>query len=626
MNRWKYGVAALGIVGTACFSPVAHAASFIDIDLNGSFLFEGEMPITNIAIANPEVADIVRPSGMNSQVLIVGVASGSTTLYVWYEDGTIEDYVINVGIDNLGQARAIQRAIGLPRVQVQVVGDGAQGGRRVLLRGTVKNQAEHDMAMKIAMLYANGKVEEGSQNTSTKSSADDITSDQEFEYDFDYQSTKVYENVVDLLTIEVPSQIRLEAQLIEIGVDDAKDIGLKYHRTTGMTIDDEKTGFVSVEVGDPGEFSFGESIVGHADNYNWLWRHFSAINASLNLLITEGKAKVLSRPSVSTMSGAKAKIFIGGQIPYPVPTGTGDNITIKWKDYGIRLNIRHSIVHLHEGSTMVIGGLLNSEDTKTVTKIPLLSSIPIIGEFFKHTSSSTDKRELMILITPVLVDENTPARMSDKMEDYYSKGQEQAKARKDVDLNADYKAEKERAAAAEAERVRKEQEAEREAVAAEWRARENNVPRVRPGDAWKRIEFPPDEEAVQEAAAAAEEPAAPETEEPTPASKEPVTAEEPAAAEETETTESEKTPKSSDERKNIAARLNANNRPPKTEAELAEIARARKERENAVKEWRESDNPSSPVRPGNAWARVGFPPDEGEKYGNEDKTSEQSEE
>ncbi|MBQ9597079.1 MAG: pilus assembly protein N-terminal domain-containing protein, partial [Bacteroidales bacterium] len=339
MNRWKYGVAALGVMGTTFFSPVAQAAAYIDIDLNGSFLFEGEMPITNIAIANPEVADIVRPSGFDSQVLIVGIAPGSTTLFVWYEDGTIEDYVVNVGIDDIGQARAIQRAIGLPRVRVQVVSDKTGGGRRVLLRGTVKNQVEHDMAMKVALLYAIGKAEV-SQNTSSKSSTDDITSDQEFEYGFDYQSDKVYDNVVDLLTIESPSQIRLEAQLIEISVDDAKNIGLKYHRTTGMTVDDTNTGFVSVEMGDPGEFNVGESIVGHADNHNWLWRHFSAINASLNLLITEGKAKVLSRPSVSTMSGAKAKIFIGGQIPYPVPTGNSDNITIKWKDYGIRLNIR----------------------------------------------------------------------------------------------------------------------------------------------------------------------------------------------------------------------------------------------------------------------------------------------
>ncbi|MBR1553208.1 MAG: pilus assembly protein N-terminal domain-containing protein [Schwartzia sp.] len=626
MNRWKYGIAALGCIGTACFSPVAQAAAYIDIDLNGSFLFEGEMPITNIAIANPEIADIVRPSGFDSQVLIVGTGSGSTTLFVWYEDGTMEDYVVNVGIDDVGQARAIQRAIGLPKVQVQVV-SGEKGSRRVLLRGTVKNQAEHDMAIKIAMLYANSKEGSASQSVSTKSSADDITSDAEFEYDFDYQSSKGYDNIIDLLTIEAPSQIRLEAQLIEISVDDAKNIGLKYHQTTGMTVDDTNTGFVSVEMGDAGEFTFGESIVGHADNKNWLWRHFSAINASLNLLITEGKAKVLSRPSVSTMSGAKAKIFIGGQIPYPVPTGTGDNVTIKWKDYGIRLNIRptveedgtitaevhagvsrldyahmvttssasvpsittreaHSIVHLHDGSTMVIGGLLNSEDTKTVTKIPLLSSIPIIGEFFKHTSTSTDKRELMILITPVIVDENTPARMSDKMHDYYSKGQEQEKARKDVDLNAEHRAEKKKA---EAERARKEWEAEQEAAGAEWRARaNNNVPRVRPGDAWKRTELPPEEEAAAEAA-------------------EPVENAEPAEpAESVETAEPVETPKETPREDSRAAREEQRTAPAMSEEE-----RIRKEQEMEQKAEHEArENPDSRVRLGNAWARVDFPPDE----------------
>lgn len=657
MNRWKYGVAALGVMGTTFFSPVAQAAAYIDIDLNGSFLFEGDMPITNIAIANPEVADIVRPSGFNSQVLLVGNSPGSTTLFVWYENGIVEDYVVNVGIDDTGQARAIQRAIGLPRVQVQVVSDKGGGGRRVLLRGTVKDQAEHDMAIKVASLYVNGKAEK-SEKASTEVSTDDITSDQEFEYGFDYQSARNYENIVDLLTIESPVQIRLEAQLIEISVDDAKDIGLKFRRTAGMTMDDEKTGFVSVEMGDPGEFNVGESIVGHPDNHSWIWRHFSAINASLNLLITQGKAKVLSRPSVSTMSGSKAKIFIGGQIPYPVPTGNGENITIKWKDYGIRLNIRptvdedgmitaevhagvsrldyahmittstasvpsintreaHSIVHLHEGSTMVIGGLLNSEDMKTVTKVPLLSSIPIIGEFFKHTSTSTDKRELMILITPVIVDEDTPARMSDKMHDYYNKGQEQEKARKDVDLNADRKAAEEKAAE---EKARKEQEA----VEAEWRARENNVPRVRPGNAWKRVDFPPDEEPIDPVAAeAGEKPVA--NQEPI-ATDEPTAQEESAATEETVAVETPETaePEKAEEQKNIASNLNAKGNRPRTEEKMEEYARASSERAAEVNKWRESGGSS--VRPGNAWARVSFPPDEEEKGSSESKNPEQPDE
>ena len=66
---------------------------------------------------------------------------------------------------------------------------------------------------------------------------------------------------------------------------------------------------------------------------------------------------------------------------------------------------------------MAIGGLMNSQDSKVITKVPLLSSIPIIGEFFKHTSTTKDQREIMILITPTIVDSNTPVRGGREMDE-----------------------------------------------------------------------------------------------------------------------------------------------------------------------------------------------------------------
>lgn len=598
MNRLKYGVAALGFMGTAFFAPVAQAAEYIDIDLNGSFLFEGESPITNIAIANPAVADIVRPSGFDSQVLIVGVGSGSTTLFVWYENGLVEEYTVTVGIDDMGKARAIQQMIGLPRVRVQVVSIGDGSARRVLLRGSVRNQAEHDMALKVASLYTGDtQKEDAKQSGSSSSATNNITSDSEFEYNFDYRSSRMYPNVVDLLVIENPSQIRLEAQLIEISSDDAENYGFRY-------------GSVNTEGSIRSSYESTRSNDANTWINTWVSSALSTTNVSLNYLIQKGKAKVLSRPSVSTMSGAKAKIFIGGQLPVPVTDGNGSE-SIQWKDYGIRLNIRptmeedgsitaevhagvsrldytnivttsstsvpgvtareaHSIVHLSNGSTMVVGGLLNSEDIKTVSKVPLLSAIPIIGEFFKHTESSTERRELIILITPVIVNENTPARMSEKMQDYYDTGREEAKSRKDVDLNDDRKAEEE-------ERARK----EREAIDAEWRARENNVPRVRPANAWNRVYFPEDDGAAVEAANAAQAESTPE--------------------------DSDVQLGSDQSEKRSVGNVKAAE---KTPAEIEEEERARKAREADVAKWRADGNSTPRVRPGNAWERIEFPPDD----------------
>lgn len=84
---------------------------------------------------------------------------------------------------------------------------------------------------------------------------------------------------------------------------------------------------------------------------------------------------------------------------------------------------------------MAIGGLLNSEDSKTISKIPLLGDLPIIGQFFRHTSKTRDNRELLILITPTLVSEDTEQPMSQQMKQGYEVSQRYARNRENVNLN-----------------------------------------------------------------------------------------------------------------------------------------------------------------------------------------------
>ena len=87
---------------------------------------------------------------------------------------------------------------------------------------------------------------------------------------------------------------------------------------------------------------------------------------------------------------------------------------------------------------MVIGGLMDSSESKRVQKIPLLGDIPVLGEFFKYTSKSRDKRELIIVVTPYLVgtEDTHHAAMSDEMRDLYYNGQREYNSRNNVDLNA----------------------------------------------------------------------------------------------------------------------------------------------------------------------------------------------
>lgn len=484
--------------GAVFFASPVFAAEDLSIALNEYFHFEADSPVVRTAVANPDIADIIVIPGNDMEFLVVAKKPGQTTLIVWYSDGSMQDYRISIGPDDNGQAGIIEKAIDLPGVRVRVVVEGER--RRILLEGTVRDQIEHARAIGIARLYT--VAEKGE----LKKKEDD---DDKFEYNFEYDTTKRYDSIIDLLTIAAPTQIHLEAQIVEVSSDDAKNVGFRFNQATDMTstaIDGGREYFNSVTLGETGVFAGGESFRGHDTGF-WLIDHFSKINATVNFLISKGKAKILSRPNISTMSGSKAKIHIGGDMPYPTVSTNGAT-AIEWKQYGIKLNIlptlegdgkitaevhaevsapdythtvattagtlpsirtrnAHSMVHIRPGYTMVIGGLLSSEEQKSISGIPLLSNIPILGEFFKYRNTTHEKRELIVLLTPRIVNDDGAASMSDKMKEWYEKETEWAKKRNQVELNEEIKAEEKAAREA----------AEREAAAKEKR---EAVRRVRP--------------------------------------------------------------------------------------------------------------------------------------------------
>lgn len=420
--------AAMLSFGSAC------AAEPVEVSLNES-KYMAAPGITRLAVGNPAIADVQLLS--SGDFLLVGKKAGTTSLIVWSDGGRRTEYTVYVAGNDRGMASAIQDAIGYPKVHVQMIED------RVMLRGKVENQYEHDIALKIAGLYTGG---DGS-------------------------------GVIDLLEMEHPSQIRLEAQIIEINSDYTKNLGIQYWSQTpgsnsnsGSSSDNTNSG---ITVGTAGLFYGGEDFSSTRKHGGWLGSHVANVNVTLQALINEGKARILSRPSITTMSGKTANILIGGRIPIPVSDGNG-NVSIDWHEYGVKLNIEpvvdsedkitskvhaevstldyshgvkidsfsvpgiatreaESEVNVRSGMTMAIGGLINSEDAKIVSKIPLLGDIPIIGRFFRHTSNTRDKRELIILITPTLVADDTPAPMSQRMKESYEEIERAARNRELVE-------------------------------------------------------------------------------------------------------------------------------------------------------------------------------------------------
>ena len=415
--------AAMLSFGSAC------AAEPVEVSLNES-KYMAASGITRLAVGNPAIADVQLLS--SGDFLLVGKKAGTTSLIVWSDGGRRTEYTVYVAGNDRGMASAIQDAIGYPKVHVQMMKD------RVMLRGKVENQYEHDVALKIAGLYTGGDSS----------------------------------GVIDLLEMEHPSQIRLEAQIIEIGSNYAKDLGIQYWSQTPEKQDETTTG---ITVGTAGIFYGGEDFSSSRKHGGWLGSHVANVNVTLQALINQGKARILSRPSITTLSGKNANILIGGRIPVPISDGNG-NVSVDWREYGIRLNIEPKVdsedkitskvhaevstldkassvkidsysipgilsreadteVNVHSGMTMVIGGLINSEDSKSISKIPLLGDLPIIGRFFQHTSKSRDKRELIILITPTLVSDDTPSPMSQRMKASYEEVERIARNREQVKTN-----------------------------------------------------------------------------------------------------------------------------------------------------------------------------------------------
>lgn len=419
-------LAALLLTGTAPVEAAAPEQLYLEMNQAYHLSPDNEnLTIVRVAVTNPEIADVRVID--NTSLNIVGYKAGSTSLTVWYSNDSMEDYNITVSPMDSGYADLIKKIMNIPGVEVEKVAD------RVLLRGNVSNQYQNNQAQKIAEMFADK------------------------------------EHVINLLKMTQPMQINLAALVIDISSKNAKDLGFFYGNST---IDNAAGGGVSVSditFGTPGSFYGGQ-------NYHHISGKVGApVDVMLQALVTQGKAEILSRPNITTLSGEQANILIGGEIP--VPTTKDGEISIEWREYGIKLNIEptsddaenitakvqaeistldyaHQIstsagtipgltsrkagtsVSLRSGSALAIGGLLNSEDAKTVTKIPLLGDIPIIGQFFRHSSTSKEKREMMILLIPSIVDEDTPVSTTQRMADTLNKSKLEQEAMPKVQVNA----------------------------------------------------------------------------------------------------------------------------------------------------------------------------------------------
>src|SRR3954465_6048928 len=168
------------------------------------------------------------------------------------------------------------------------------------------------------------------------------------------------------------------------------------------------------------------------------------LNVEISALESDGKGKIIASPRVLTANQAEALIEQGTEIPYQQATSSGAtsvsfrkaNLALKVKPQitpdgnvimtldvnkdqpgastpaGVQINTKHvkTEVLVENGGTVVIGGIYEQNDRTDITKVPLLGDLPVIGWLFKNSTLTTGKTELLVFITPRIMNERLTFR------------------------------------------------------------------------------------------------------------------------------------------------------------------------------------------------------------------------
>lgn len=251
-------------------------------------------------------------------------------------------------------------------------------------------------------------------------------------------------NLLQELDVEL-KQVSVEARILAIDKSASKNLGVEWMWSTvpqypereieitetnsGRVIETEKYTRNANDSTGYGIIQFGRGPEGIPFEMYY--------GARINALVTNGKAKILSRPNVTTIQGHEAIINVGSSVPVPKVSSTNTSTTteIEYRDAGIilkytpRINVDGTItavihtevstpqyvedlkayrfntrsadttVTVRDGQPMVIGGLIGAEDAKSVRKIPFLGDLPILGALFRNHKKDKSESELLIFLT-----------------------------------------------------------------------------------------------------------------------------------------------------------------------------------------------------------------------------------
>jgi pilus assembly protein CpaC len=393
------------LVATGMRADVATGKSSISVSVNGSTVLDHSVGIRRISIANADIAEAVAVS--TNEIVVNGKAVGDTSLIVWDLKGTRSMLDVHV-LASTSKIDAVRAEL-LKEAGANVSIDSQDG--TVFLNGTVADETTAIRAFNIASTI--GKV-------------------------------------VNLLRVNTPvsePQILLKVRFADVDRTAATQLGVNL-----FTLDPKK----GIGTSTTGQYGQNPTFTPSQNSLNWslnsllnifYYRPDINLGAVIQDLATRNVLQVLAEPNLLTLSGKPASFLAGGEFPFPTIQGGASGvgqITIQFKEFGVRLNFLPTVtprgtirltvtpevssldyanglsisgytvpglatrrvqteIELENGQSFVIAGLLNSQVTDQLSRMPGLSNVPLLGKLFQSRTTNRSNTELLVMVTPEIV-------------------------------------------------------------------------------------------------------------------------------------------------------------------------------------------------------------------------------
>lgn len=468
MRRMLFGIAGAAALAALTANPAAaqsESVQLLSVQSAHSVLLQTP-GLTRVAVGDGRIAGVV-PIG-SSQLVINGKAPGHTTVFIWEAIGRVT-YEVTVTEQEVDQiAQMLRTSIDEPHVQV------VSFNRSVVVRGTVADGAHFQMLSDIlsrfdkyaqsekytivnavtvahplgdlqrglSMIPGAGEIRvdpDGKGNVIVSGHAHDATTvaailERARGLAGPYLASDG--KLIDRISTDTNSQIDIKVYVLEVDNTAAKNLGVQLQSANiqGSTYTlSSNPSFPVVEQPEPN---------GAALKIGAFFRTIT-LAPTLNLLLSEGHARLLSAPDLVTTPGMAATFLVGGQIPIPLSTGLGV-VSIQYENFGVQLNVTPTLlgngavqaqinpdisdldfadginqngftipalkesklstnVITQPGESIIMGGLVRRVETRNILKVPVLGDIPILGKLFRSVNYQNNQSDVVFVMTPQVI-------------------------------------------------------------------------------------------------------------------------------------------------------------------------------------------------------------------------------